>query len=140
MFGWDDAAAAVLKIVDKVIPDPQAKAQAAFQLAQMKQAGEFKEIEASLQTAQMQADINKVEAASGSLFTSGWRPCTGWICGLSLGYAAIIDPVARFVATVVYRYDGPFPVIDTAITLQLLFGLLGLGAMRSRDKEKGVAS
>ena len=43
----------------------------------------------------------------------------------------------RFIATM-NDYKGTFPVIDTSITMQVLLGMLGLGMMRTREKEKGV--
>lgn len=86
-----------------------------------------------------QVEINKIEAASGSLFVSGGRPFVVWVCAFALAYAAVIEPIARFVATVGFGYSGPFPVIDTDLTMQVLLGLLGLGAYRSVEKIKGVA-
>lgn len=86
-----------------------------------------------------QVEINKIEAASGSLFVSGGRPFVVWVCAFALAYAAVIEPIARFVATVIFAYAGPFPVIDTDLTMQVLLGLLGLGAYRSVEKIKGVA-
>jgi len=90
-----------------------------------------------LQLAQL--EINKVEASSTSLFVSGWRPGCGWICVISLGYVAIIEPIARFIASVMFSYTGIFPVIDTDITMQILMGLLGLAGMRTFEKHKGVS-
>jgi hypothetical protein len=75
-----------------------------------------------------------------SKFQSNWRPAVGWIGALGLGYVAIVEPIARFVALVVLHYSGPFPTIDTSLTMQVLMGILGLGAMRSFDKAKGVES
>ncbi len=86
-----------------------------------------------------QVEINKIKAASGSLFVSGGRPFVVWVCAFALAYAAVIEPIARFVATVGFAYAGPFPVIDTDLTMQVLLGLLGLGAYRSVEKIKGVA-
>lgn len=86
-----------------------------------------------------QVEINKIEAASQSLFVSGGRPFVVWVCAFALAYAAVIEPIARFVATVGFAYAGPFPVIDTDLTTQVLLGLLGLGAYRSVEKIKGVA-
>jgi len=86
-----------------------------------------------------QVEINKIEAASPSLFVSGGRPFVVWVCAFALAYAAVIEPIARFVATVGFAYAGPFPVIDTDLTMQVLLGLLGLGAYRSVEKIKGVA-
>jgi hypothetical protein len=127
------------KVADKVWPDPEKKAQAQLELVKMQQAGDFKELEVNLALAQGQMDINKVEAASSDPFTSRARPFIMWVCGLSLLYAALIDPFARFIATVFYHYTGSFPEIDTTITLQVLFGLLGLGGFRTLEKIRGVA-
>jgi len=53
---------------------------------------------------------------------------------------AIFEPIGRFIAAVGFGYEGEFPVIDTTITMQILFGILGLGAMRSYDKKVGNGS
>lgn len=119
------------KLIDRLWPDPTQAAAAKLQLLQMQQNGEL----AIITT---QTDTNKVEAASGSVFVAGWRPFCGWIGGCGLAYAAIIEPTARFVATVMVGYTGDFPAIDTTVTMQVLFGMLGLGAMRSYDKAKGT--
>ena len=96
------------------------------------------EINNSYQLQLSQLEINKVEAASTSLFVAGWRPAIGWVCGVSLLYAALVEPVARFIATVLFTYSGLFPVINTELTLQILLGLLGLAGMRSFEKSKGI--
>lgn len=85
-----------------------------------------------------QIAVNQEEAKSESLFVAGGRPACIWIGAFALGYAAIIDPFMRFVAQVGFHYTGAFPVIDTNITMQVLFGLLGLGAMRSWDKQQAA--
>jgi len=90
-----------------------------------------------LQLAQL--EINKVEASSVNWFVSSWRPFIGWICGFALCYAAIVEPISRFIASVIFSYTGAFPVIDTDITMQILMGLLGLAGMRTFEKHKGVS-
>lgn len=87
-----------------------------------------------------QTEINLEEAKSSNWFISGWRPYVGWICGTAFGYVGLVEPFLRFVATVIFGYTGTFPVIDTSLTMQVLFGLLGLGTLRSLDKKNGVAS
>ena len=89
---------------------------------------------------QGQTDVNKIEAASLSLFVAGWRPAIGWICGLSLGYVSIFEPIGRFIAQVMYGYNGTFPAIDTTITMQILVGMLGLGLYRTMDKKNRTTS
>jgi hypothetical protein len=87
-----------------------------------------------------QIEVNKIEAASSSMWTSGWRPFIGWGCGAAFIYSAMLEPIARFVAQVGFDYTGTFPQIDTNLTMQVLLGLLGLSGMRSYEKSKGVAS
>lgn len=82
-----------------------------------------------------QIEVNKVEAQSESIFVSGGRPACIWIGAFALAYASIIEPLLRFIAQVIFGYNGVFPVVDTTVTLQVLLGLLGLGYMRSYDKK-----
>jgi hypothetical protein len=87
-----------------------------------------------------QIEVNKEEAKSSSFFVSGWRPFIGWGCGIAFIYSALIEPICRFVATTVFMYNGSFPTIDSDLTMQVMLGMLGLGAMRSYEKKSGVAS
>jgi hypothetical protein len=137
MFGIDDAIAAVSNLADSAVKRiwPDATEVEKAKLQQLTQ-----ELQYNFQLVYGQLEINKIEAASSSVFVSGWRPAVGWICGAALGYAAIIEPLARFVATVAFGYLGVFPVINTELTLQILLGLLGLAGMRSFDKKSGVSS
>jgi hypothetical protein len=86
-----------------------------------------------------QIAVNTEEAKSSSFFVSGWRPFIGWGCGIAFIYSALIEPICRFVATTVFMYNGSFPVIDSNLTMQVMLGMLGLGAMRSYEKSNGVA-
>ena len=134
MFGIDDAVAAVASLADSAVKRiwPDATEVEKAKLAQLttEMQNEF-----LLQAGQL--DINKIEAASNNWFVAGWRPCIGWVCGFSLTYAAILEPIARFLASVAFGYVGIFPVINTEITLQILLGLLGLGGMRTFEKYHG---
>ncbi|UOF80244.1 holin [Caudoviricetes sp.] len=119
-------------LIQRIFPDPAQAAQAQLALLKMQQDGDLAAISG-------QMDINKVEAASTSIFVSGWRPFCGWVCGFGLGYVAIIEPLARFIAKM-SGYSGDFPSIDTTLTMQILMGMLGMGGLRTMDKIKGVAS
>lgn len=139
LFSLDAITNLVSKVIDRVIPDPVQAADAKLKVATLAQSGELAQLQAETQLAQGQIDVNKIEASSTNVFVSGWRPFVGWVCGASLAYAAILEPISRFLAQVIFHYVGTFPVVDTTITLQVLLGLLGLGAMRSYDKTKGNA-
>jgi hypothetical protein len=136
MFGIDDAITSVSNLADTAIKRiwPDATEIEKAKLAQLTQ-----EMQNQFNLVLSQIDVNKIEAASASWLTSGWRPYVGWVCGTALAYSAIIEPLARFVAVVIFTYDGPFPVIDTTITMQVLYGMLGFSATRSLDKYLGTA-
>ncbi|MFZ2541029.1 MAG: 3TM-type holin [Gallionella sp.] len=123
---------AVGKIIDRVIPDKAAAEKAKLEFAAVQQSQEY-------QLALQQIIVNVEEARHPSIFVSGWRPCVGWVGAAGLAYAAILEPLARFAAALA-GYSGAFPALDTTITMQLLFGLLGLGAYRTYEKGKGVAA
>ena len=120
------------KIIDRVIPDKAAAEKAKLEFAAAQQSQDF-------QIALEQIKVNLEEAKHPSLFVSGWRPAVGWVGAAGLAYAAILEPLARFVAALA-GYSGAFPTLDTTITMQVLFALLGLGVYRSFEKSKGVAS
>lgn len=128
------------KLIDRLWPDPAKAGEAKLELAKMASNGELAKLTAETQLAQGQLAINQEEAKSARLFVSGWRPAVGWVCGAAFAYAAIIEPCARFIAAVGYGYKGGFPEIDTALTMQVLFGILGLGGLRTWEKQKRVAA
>jgi hypothetical protein len=125
-------------LIDRLFPDPAAKAAAQLELLKMQQAGELAQLAAETDLAKLQIQTNIEEAKSTNWFVAGWRPGIGWVCGAGLAYAALVEPFARFAAKVWFGYTGDFPIIDTNLTLQILMGMLGLGAMRSVEKVKNV--
>ena len=125
-------------LIDRLFPDPAAKAAAQLELLKMQQAGELAQLAAETDLAKLQIQTNIEEAKSTNWWVAGWRPAIGWVCGAGLAYAALVEPFARFAAKVWFGYSGEFPVIDTDLTLQILMGMLGLGAMRSVEKVKGA--
>jgi len=127
------------RIIDKVIPDPTAKAQAQLELMKLEQSGELAQLNADTTLAQGQLDTNKVEAANTNLFVSGWRPFIGWVCGSGLLYQFICAPLLTWIASLL-GHPITMPELDLSTLLTLLLGMLGLGGLRSYEKVKGVAT
>jgi hypothetical protein len=124
------------KVIDRAIPDPAQRAAAQLEILKMQQAGEFKQLEADLQLALAQVDVDKIEAASDSLFKGGWRPMIGWLCGAGLFYSFVMQPTLPWVAAVV-GWDAPaLPSLESDVLMTLLFGMLGLGAYRTYEKTR----
>ena len=102
-----------------------------------------KELDQAIDLAQI--EVNKVEAASSSVFVSGWRPYIGWVAGASLTYQFVLYPFMVWVwrlAQVLGHLPAeaaPPPMLDTDALWVILSGLLGIAGMRSFEKTKGVA-
>jgi hypothetical protein len=128
MFGIDDAIAAGLKVLDKFIPDPAAKAEAEAALRDSLQKWDA-----------AQTEINKVEAANANLFVSGWRPFIGWTCGAAFAYHFVLQPLLVFILAS-FGVDFTLPVFSMESLMTVLMGLLGMGGLRTYEKFKGVAS
>jgi hypothetical protein len=123
---------AVNPILDRLIPDPAARQQFQLQLLSALQAADLSQMK-----------VNEIEAANPNLFVAGWRPFIGWICGVALCYQYLIYPLAVYVASYISEEAVTrmlnAPKLDNNLW-ELLFAMLGLGAMRSFEKVKGVAS
>lgn len=124
-------------LIEKIWPNVVDQAREIRLLEELHQKGDLAKLEAKVSLLRGQIDVNKTEAAHKSIFVAGWRPFIGWVCGIGLLYAAFIEPVMRFIAKL-SGYAGAFPIIDTTLTMQVLLGMLGLVAARTREKEKGV--
>ena len=129
---------AAQSLISRFFPDPEKQAEAQRALLQMQQNGELAQLAAETDLAKLQLQVNVEEAKSTNWFVAGARPFIMWTCGVSLAYVSVIEPVSRFVAKVWFGYVGDFPVIDTNLTMQILMGILGLGAYRTAEKIKGA--
>ena len=121
----------VAGLLDKFIEDKDQKNALAHQIATMSERH-------AQELAKGQLEVNKVEAASNSLFVSGWRPAVGWVCVLGMAGNFIVIPVANFTLAL-FDSTVTIPLIDTATMMPVLMGMLGLGAMRSAEKIKKVS-
>lgn len=128
------------KIADKIWPDPLERAKQQVRLMELQQAGEFKQIDAMLEAARQQTDVNKQEAAHGSLFVAGWRPFVGWVCGTSLAYTFIGQPFITFMCVIGGLDFDPsrLPDLNNGELMTVLLGMLGLGGLRTYEKSQGV--
>jgi len=120
------------KVLDRVLPDPVQQAAAKLELMKLQQNGELTQIAG-------QMEINKVEAASSSIFVSGWRPAIGWICGAGFAVQFVIGPLAEWGSSLA-GHPVKFPTMDTGTMMPLLLGMLGLGGLRTAEKLQDKAS
>ena len=110
-------------LLDKFIEDKDTKNALAHEISTMAERH-------AQELAKGQLEVNKVEAAHKNMFVAGWRPAIGWICGFALMYSTILSPILGIWFTV--------PPVDSSLLTTVLMGMLGLGAMRTVEKAKGV--
>jgi hypothetical protein len=118
------------KLLDKIIPDKDAREKAQADLLKAAQDQNF-------QKALAQIEVNKVEAQHSNLFVSGWRPAVGWTCVVGLVYNFIIYPLLLWFIAVTGSSIEPPPMFSENL-MELVLGMLGLGALRTYEKFKGV--
>ena len=124
MFGIDDIVGAGLKIIDKVIPDPQAKAQAQFELQKLANEGKLAELQADMNEQNNVSDRWKADLSSDSWLAKNIRP-------LSL--------IAIFTGYFIFAMMSAFGMNANESYVQLLgnWGMLVFGAyFGSRSLEK----
>lgn len=138
-----DGIAGILKLISdiilKVVPDKSAAAAAVATLNQLQAQGALQEELLQLQAiTAAQSDVDKVEAASTSIFVAGWRPYVGWVCGTGLAISCIIAPLFTWIAALA-GHPVVFPVLNDPLLQGTLAGMLGLGHItRTVEKIKGV--
>ena len=131
---------AVSSLLDRVIPDPQKAAEAKIKLAELAAKGESDELAALVAMTAAQTEILKIDAASDSFFQKGWRPMAAWTCVI----VGFIYPLVRVIVPWALQVSGvagvpDLPALDSGEMIAMLTGMLGLGTMRSIERQKGKA-
>jgi len=103
-----------------------------------KSEAEKQQLAAAVMVIQGQIDINKAEAASPSVFVSGWRPFIGWVCGSACAWNWIGLPIAK-AGLLLAGITISISPADISEMLPILMGMLGLGGLRTIEKIKGAA-
>ena len=92
----------VTGLLDKFVEDKDQKAALAHEISTMADRH-------AQELALAQVEVNKAEAASGSVWKGGWRPFVGWVCGTAFAYHFVIQPLAIFV---VAAYGMEIPALN----------------------------
>jgi hypothetical protein len=118
------------KLLDKVIPDKDAREKAQAELLKAAQSQDF-------QLSLAQIKVNEEEAKSENIFKSGWRPAIGWICVFGLFYNFVLYNLLLWVVATFNIAITP-PALMSDILMELVFAMLGLGSLRTFEKLKGI--
>ena len=134
---WLALVPAISQLLDRIIPDPDARAKAKLELIKEENAQALEQMRLALQADQSQTQIDEAEAQNPNLFVSGWRPFIGWVCGVAFAYHCILQPMLAFL---IANAGGnvKLPVFDMQELTTVLMGMLGLGGLRTIEKIKNV--
>tara|TARA_R100001143_G_scaffold26010_1_gene26273 strand:+ start:344 stop:751 length:408 start_codon:yes stop_codon:yes gene_type:complete len=83
-----------------------------------------------------QLEINRAEALHRSVWVAGWRPFTGWSCGIALAYSYVLQPILVFIMAQTGTLVT-LPTMNLGEMMPVLMGMLGLGGLRTYEKYKG---
>lgn len=132
---WNLLAPIVGPVIDKLVdrlPNPNERARAKEEMER-----EF--MQAVNNSTELQARINLQEAKHKSVFVAGWRPFIGWICGIALAWAFLVQPVVVWAVAVWAPEVTGLPKIETEGLFTLVLAMLGMGTLRTFEKAKGVS-
>ncbi len=135
MAGLFDFTSFLTPVISKLaayIPDPAAKAK-----AEAEATTELLNFVTSANNAQLAVD--QAEANNKNVFVAGWRPFIGWVGGVALAWTYIGNPVANWILFAIHPNAAAIPAIPTGDLMNLVTAMLGLGAMRTYEKVKGLA-
>jgi hypothetical protein len=121
----------VTGLLDKFIEDKDQRAALAHEIATMSERH-------AQELALSQIEVNKAEAASGSIFKGGWRPAIGWVCASAFAYHFVLQPVIVFIVLSAGVDLPALPEFDMASLMTVMMGMLGLGGLRTYEKQKGI--
>lgn len=137
---WEALLGPIADVVKAIVTDKAQAAAATDALKQMALKGQLDlQLQQIVAVTTAQADIDKQEAASTSVFVAGWRPAIGWVCAVALTFQYVVRPLAAIALQ--QLHGGALPVLpglDDNLW-QLMFGMLGMGTLRTIEKAKGVA-
>jgi len=67
---------------------------------------------------------------------AGWRPFIGWVLGVGVAYSFLLAPLVAGIVSI-WKPGFTMPVVDGHLW-ELVFAMLGMGALRSFDKMRGT--
>jgi len=121
----------VSNLLGKFIEDKDMKNKLAHEVATMAE-------NHAQELAKGQLEINKAEAGHKSIFVAGWRPAVGWTCAIAFLYHFILKDLIIFGCAIGGVAIPELPTFDMGSLMTVLMGMLGLGGLRTYEKQKGL--
>ena len=132
LLGGGNLVKAVGDVVDNLFTSDEERLEKELERYKAEREYDYKEAELIARQNIAQAEVNKEEARSGSLFVAGWRPAIGWVGAIALFYQFVLYPLLLWIPGI----KNPPEPLDYTMLYTLITGMLGIAGMRSYDKLK----
>ena len=101
----------------------------------------FAVIEAKLKEKQLSINLADAQSTAGGI--SGaiqriWRPLIGFSCALAIFWEYVLKQFLLFLIATFNWDTKPLPELDMGTLMPLVMALLGMGALRTYEKSKGI--
>lgn len=122
---------AVAELLGRIIPDKNAEQRNAF-------AKEIISLTQEFEMSKSQMKINEAEAANPNRTYVSWRELIGYAGACSIIWHYCLVPIITYFVVMSGHQAPPLPELASADLMNLIYGLLGLGAMRSYEKKANL--
>ena len=102
---------------------------------------QFEEIQANLKSKQMDINLADAQSTAGGLsgfMQRSWRPLIGMSCALAIFWEFVLSKFILFICGILHYEVINLPQLDMGTLMPLVMSLLGMGALRTFEKTKGV--
>jgi|TARA_R100000781_G_scaffold13384_1_gene11573 hypothetical protein len=103
---------------------------------------QMKEIDAKLKEKQMSINLADAQSTAGGLsgfMQRSWRPLIGMSAAIAIFWEFVLSKFILFICGL-FQYEVlNVPELDMGTLMPLVMSLLGMGALRTFEKTKGVA-
>ncbi len=102
---------------------------------------QFEEIQAKLKSKQMDINLADAQSTAGGLsgfMQRSWRPLIGMSCVLAIFWEFVLSKFILFICGLFQYEVVNIPQLDMGTLMPLVMSLLGMGALRTFEKTKGV--
>ena len=121
------------KIVDDLHVSEEEKQQAKAKLIELENQIKLKQMDINL------ADAKSTAGGISGFLQRAWRPLIGFSCALAIFWEFVLSKFILFICGL-FQYEVlNIPQLDMGTLMPLVMSFLGMGALRTFEKTKGVA-
>ena len=103
---------------------------------------QFAEVEAKLKEKQMAINLADAQSTAGGIsgmLQRSWRPLIGMSCALAILWEFVLSKFILFICGLLQYEVVNIPELDMGTLMPLVMSLLGMGALRTFEKTKGIS-